>query len=113
MNFCYTLSITLTSPLFYFLVPPQVEVTPSQLSVNHGSSFRLFCLARPSLPVKWLKVNESIPSGSRQDKGTLIVDQVEVEHAGKYSCHASNAAGFSKGFTKVTVFGKDFQFDNI
>ena len=109
---CSTLSIILTSLLYYVLVPPQVEVTPSQLSVNHGSSFGLFCLVRPSLPVKWSKVNGSIPSGSKQDKGTLIVDQVEVEHMGKYRCHASNAAGSSEGFTKVTVFGKDFQFDD-
>ena len=113
MNFSSKLSITLTSPLYGVLVPPQVEVAPSQLSVNRGSSFRLFCLVRPPLPVKWSKVNGSIPSGSKQDKGTLTVDLVEVEHTGKYRCHSSNAAGSSEGFTSVTVFGKDLQIDNI
>lgn len=113
MKFSSLLSIILTSPLYYILVPPHVEVTPSQLSVNHGSSFHLFCFVRPPLPVKWSKVNGSIPAGSKQDKETLIVDQVEVEHTGKYRCHASNAAGSSENFTSVTVFGKDFQFDNI
>lgn len=113
MNFSSKLPITLTSPLYDVLVSPQVEVTPSQLSVNRGSSFRLFCLVRPPLPVKWSKVNGSIPSGSKQDKGTLTVDLVEVEHAGKYRCHASNAASSSESFTTVTVFGKDFQIDNI
>ncbi|XP_078373536.1 basement membrane-specific heparan sulfate proteoglycan core protein-like [Oculina patagonica] len=86
------------------IVPPRVEVTPSQLSVNQGSSFRLFCLVKPSLPVTWSKVNGSIPSGSEVDKGTLIVNEVEVEQTGKYRCHASNAAGSSEGFASVTVF---------
>ena len=104
---------TLKTCLYYVLVPPRVEVTPSQLSVNHGSSLRLFCLVRPLLPVEWSKVNGSIPSGSEQDEGTLIVSKVEVEHTGKYRCHASNAAGSSEDFTSVTVFGKDFQIDNI
>ena len=113
MNFFSTLSITLTTPLYYILVLPRVEVTPSQLSVNQGSSFRLFCLVRPLLPVKWSKVNGRIPSGSEQGKGTLIVNKVEVEYTGKYRCHASNAAGSSEAFTSVTVFGKDFQIDNI
>lgn len=111
MIFSSKLPITLTSPLYDVLVPPQVEVTPSQLAVNLGSSFRLFCLVRPPLPVKWSKVNGSIPSGSKQDEGTLTVDLVEVEHTGKYRCHASNAAGSSEGFTSVTVFGKDFLID--
>lgn len=111
MIFSSKLPITLTSPLYDVLVPPQVEVTPSQLAVNLGSSFRLFCLVRPPLPVKWSKVNGSIPSGSKQDEGTLTVDLVEVEHTGKYRCHASNAAGSSESFTSVTVFGKDFLID--
>lgn len=83
-------------------------MTPSQLSVNQGSSFRLFCLVKPSLPVTWSKVNGSIPSGSEVDKGTLIVNEVEVEQTGKYRCHASNAAGSSEGFASVTVFGKNY-----
>ena len=81
--------------------------------MNHGGSFRLFCFARPSLPVNWSKVNGSIPSESEQDKGTLIVNKVEVEHTGWYRCHASNFAGSSEGFARVTVFGEDFQLDNI
>ncbi|KAJ7379698.1 Basement membrane-specific heparan sulfate proteoglycan core protein [Desmophyllum pertusum] len=54
--------------------------------------------------VEWSKVNGSIPSGSEEDKGTLIVAEAGVEHTGKYRCHASNSAGSSEGFASVTVF---------
>lgn len=113
MNYSFTLYIILKTPFTFNLVPPRVEVTPSQLSVNRGGSFRLFCLVKPSLPVKWSKVNGSIPSGSEQDEGALIVNKVVVEHTGRYHCYASNAAGSSEGFASVTVFGEDFQFDNM
>ena len=80
---------------------------PSQLSVNRGSSFRLLCLVQPSLSVTWSKVNGSIPRGSEKDKGALLVNEAEVEHTGKYRCHASNAGLSSEGFASVTVFGKN------
>ena len=85
-----------------------MEVTPSQISVNQGGPFRLFCRVTPSLPVRWSKANGSIHNGSEEDKGTLIVAEAGVEHTGKYRCHASNAAGSSEGFASVTVFGKNF-----
>ncbi|PFX26969.1 basement membrane-specific heparan sulfate proteoglycan core protein-like isoform X2 [Stylophora pistillata] len=86
------------------IVPPQVEVTPSQIAVNQGTSLSLFCVATPLLPVKWSKMNGSIPGESETDKGKLIVKNVSVEHAGKYRCQATNAAGFSEDFASVTVF---------
>lgn len=95
-----------SSCLSFDLVPPRVDVTPSQLSVSEGNSFSLFCVVTPSLLVTWSKVNGSIPDGSNNGEGTLNVSEAEVEHAGKYRCHAHNAAGSSEAFASVTVFGK-------
>lgn len=90
------------------LVPPRVEVTPSQISVNQGYPIRLFCIVTPSLSVTWSKINGSIPSRSEIYKGTLALNNVTVEHAGWYRCQASNLAGSSEDFASVTVFGENF-----
>lgn len=87
---CYKPSTTFSFQSI--VVPPQVEVTPSQIAVNQGTSLSLFCVATPLLPVKWSKMNGSIPGESETDKGKLIVKNVSVEHAGKYRCQATNAA---------------------
>ena len=89
-----------------FLVPPRVDVTPSQISVREGNSFSLYCVVTPSLPVAWSKVNGTIPHGNENATGILSVSKAEVEHAGKYRCYASNVAGSSESFASVTVFGK-------
>ncbi|CAH3185759.1 unnamed protein product [Porites lobata] len=86
------------------IVPPLIDVTPSKISVNQGTSFSIFCIVKPSLAITWSKLNGSFPNGIVSDKGTLTVSEVKLKHAGTYRCYANNSAGSSEGFASVVVY---------
>ena len=88
-------------------MPPLIDVTPSEISVNQGTSFNIFCIVRPSLAITWSKLNVSFPNGIVSDKGTLKVSEAKLKHAGTYRCYANNSAGSSEGFASVVVYGRN------
>ena len=85
-----------------FLQEPLAGVT-----VNEGQTAFLKCTAdgHPHPRVTWSKVNSSLPIGRHvvESSGTLILNNVQSEDTGVYSCRAENLLGNVNASAKLTV----------
>ena len=61
-------------------------------SVPIGSNVELECRSSLSPPVSysWTKVQQQVPNGATLRGSTLILPNVQAEHAGFYICKANN-----------------------
>uniref|UniRef100_A0A8C6W1G7 Hemicentin 2 n=1 Tax=Nannospalax galili TaxID=1026970 RepID=A0A8C6W1G7_NANGA len=79
--------------------PPQIASGAPTVRVLEGQPVSLTCVilaGRPLPERRWLKAGRPLPPGSRHSvrtDGSLHIDRVLQEDAGRYSCVATNVAG--------------------
>ena len=90
-----------TPPIFP-PVPPEIEISPTDKTVNETGPLHLFCNAtgKPAPTISWFKVE----SGKQVDqKEELVIGSVTRDDAGTYMCTASNQAGNASAKAVVEV----------
>jgi len=96
-------------------------MTPS-LDTSDGGFVQLTCIVvSGDLPIhfSWLLDGHSLTSSDSvsivnvaQQTGLLIMRQVTLEQAGKYTCRVNNSAGVSEVEAEVRVKGMRLRFDH-
>ncbi|XP_037653920.1 hemicentin-2 [Choloepus didactylus] len=90
-------------------VPPQIASSASVARVLEGQPVSLPCVilaGRPFPERHWLKASQPLPPGSRHSTradGSLHLDQVLQEDAGRYSCVVTNLAGSQRRDVELFV----------
>uniref|UniRef100_A0A2K5CWV0 Hemicentin 2 n=1 Tax=Aotus nancymaae TaxID=37293 RepID=A0A2K5CWV0_AOTNA len=89
--------------------PPQIAGGAPTIRVLEGQPVSLPCIilaGRPLPERHWLKAGQPLPAGSwhsvRAD-GSLHLDRALQEHAGRYSCVATNTAGSQRRDVELVV----------
>ncbi|XP_077986992.1 hemicentin-1-like [Glandiceps talaboti] len=93
------------------IVRPVIGYSNPQVSVTAGSSMTLTCqilIGNPPPAIQWLRDDLPIdfrlnPSVRLMEDSSLVVSDVRLIDAGKYTCFASNVAGNGTFVTTVTV----------
>ncbi|XP_053523819.1 hemicentin-2 [Artibeus jamaicensis] len=89
--------------------PPQIASSASTVRVLERQPVSLPCIVlagRPFPERRWLKAGRPLPPGSRHSvraDGSLHLDQVLQEDAGKYSCVVANSAGSQRRDVELVV----------
>ena len=88
---------------------PTVAVSPSELTVNEGSSASFQCsvTGNPEPAVTWSRVNsQSVLSQSAVSGGMFSLRNVKGSDAGIYRCSATNILGNAQKDTQLVVNGE-------
>ncbi|XP_022082304.1 protogenin B-like [Acanthaster planci] len=88
--------------------PPEFTVRPTSDTVPYFSTARLYCNAdgKPKPQISWYLNGEPIQSrliGQEMSSSTLIIWNVDKEHAGIYQCVVSNSVGTIQTSARLTV----------
>ena len=98
-----------------FAVYPVLLETPKNITVRVGNTFELHCKAKgyPVPKISWKKDGgKSFPAADERRMDLLpnkvyVVRNATSFDGGKYTCNASNDAGFVNSSAFVTVLGKE------
>ncbi|XP_046728282.1 hemicentin-1 isoform X2 [Silurus meridionalis] len=79
-------------------VPPVISVPHNEYTLSVGESVSVPCSAigQPEPELQWHKLDGGVRGGAKQftfTNGTLQIKKAQLEHAGVYTCTASNSAG--------------------
>ena len=92
---------------FDFLAAPKVFVWPMSLvaSPNSNVSFQCNATGTPNPVITWTKEGGDIPKRHTVLNGVFNLTQLARVDNGRYMCKATNAAGASGMFVKLTIEG--------
>ncbi|CAK8691082.1 unnamed protein product [Clavelina lepadiformis] len=91
--------------------PPTINPGPSTITAVQGVTVLLPCIARgtPEPKTKWRKGSEQINPDNESGRyklrnaGSLVVENIDVDDAGRYVCLVSNAAGSARRIIELIV----------
>ena len=93
-----------------FSVPPGLRqpYIGGMTQVAEGGTLNLTCDAPSSPPstVQWNKVGSDYPLATGTQTATLLILNVTIQHAGRYSCSAFHLSKTLTAFADVTVIRK-------
>ena len=92
---------------FFFVVPPHLNPELKNLSVPLNSTFETYCFRRGDLPVyvNWTKDGKTL-----DNKNTLVIERMTLDHGGFYECAAENLFGKVNISFWIDVTGKSKSF---
>ena len=92
---------------FFFVVPPHLNPELKNLSVPLNSTFETDCFKRGDLPVyvNWTKDGKTL-----DNKNTLVIKRMTLDHGGFYECAAENLFGKVNISFWIDVTGKSKSF---
>lgn len=95
------------------IIPPQIQPIIIPKDVSIGESIHLFCtFTKGSLPIQflWKRDDKIIQNGNRikienssSYSSVLVIDSVETEDNGNYSCTVVNSAGIDTSFVQLKI----------
>ena len=92
---------------FFFVVPPHLNPELKNLSVPLNSTFETDCFKRgdPPVYVNWTKDGKAL-----DNKNTLVIKRMTLDHGGFYECAAENQVGKVNISFWIDVTGKSKSF---
>ncbi|KAG8225401.1 hypothetical protein J437_LFUL004601 [Ladona fulva] len=98
------------SPVATFIAKERLKFLPRPVNkrLELGSIGKLYCKAQGAFPpvVRWMKAGDpssEFPSHVRDINGTLVLEGVQREDAGQYTCVATNVQGIINATIEVEV----------
>lgn len=79
--------------------------------VDVGNTVRLSCsgyhiIKKIPITVRWHKQEGRLPDRAYEDRGTLVITNVQYDDSGVYTCRANVAGEVAEEHVTVTVGGK-------
>lgn len=99
-------------------IPPTIQVivsSPVLQIVDVGNTVRLSCSAyhiikQIPITVRWIKKDGHLPDRAYEDRGTLVIANVQYDDSGVYTCRANVGDEIAEEDVTVTVGGTSTNF---